>query len=70
MSNAIQFLEALGSNSARLSVAEYELILASLEIEEEQRTALLDRDRDALGTLLGPRPGMRCIIWSSAKAAA
>ena len=70
MSNAIQFLEALGSNSTRLSVAEYELSVASLEIEERQRIALLDRDQEALGTLLGARLGMRCLIWSSAKAAA
>jgi hypothetical protein len=70
MSNVIQFLEALGSSSRKLSPNDYAMNVATLEIEESQRKALMDRDRDALGTLLGGRPGMRCIIWSSAKAVA
>jgi len=45
MSNVIQFLEALGSNPAlaRLSVADYEAVVASLDAEGAQRQALLDR---------------------------
>lgn len=70
MSNVIQFLEALGSTSVKLSPTEYAMNVATLEVEESHRKALMDRDQDALGTLLGGRPGMRCIIWSSAKAAA
>lgn len=57
MSNVIQFLEALGSNPAltRLSVADYEAVVASLDAEGAQRQALLDRDQVALNGLLGGR---------------
>lgn len=57
MSNVIQFLEALGSNPAltRLSVADYEAVVASLDAEVAQRQALLDRNHSALNDLLGGR---------------
>ena len=69
MSNVIQFLEGLGSSAAKLSPTEYAMSVAALEVEEVQRKALMDRDQDALGTLLGARSRMRCIIWSSKAAA-
>lgn len=53
MSNAIRFLEAAGAT--QLSVAEYTASVAALELEAPQRTALLDRDANALGRLLGGR---------------
>ena len=70
MSNVIRFLEGLGSSSVKWSPAEYAANVATLEVEDTQRKALLDRDQVALGTSLGARSGMRCIIWSSPKAPA
>lgn len=57
MSNVIRFLEALGSNPAltRLSVADYEAVVASLDADAAQQQALLDRNHSALNDLLGGR---------------
>lgn len=65
MSNAIQFLESLGSNAAltRLSAVEYAATVASLDVHAGHRQALLDRDADALSGLLGGRETMRCLIF-------
>lgn len=64
MSQAIQFLEALGSNPAlvRLSAAEYAATVAALDVDQVQRQALLDRDHEALNGLLGGREKMLCLI--------
>lgn len=70
MSNVIQFLEALGNNAEQLTHADYARKVALLDIGERQRKALMDRDQEALASLLGARSGMRCIIWSSSRAAA
>lgn len=57
MSNVIQFLEALGSNPAltRLSAADYEAVVASLDADGAQQQALLHRDQVAINGLLGGR---------------
>lgn len=57
MLNAINFLEALGSSPAlaRLSAADYESVIASLDADGAQQQALLDRDPAALNGLLGGR---------------
>lgn len=57
MSNVIQFLEALGSNPAltRLSAADYEAVVASLDADGAQQQALLHRDHVAINGLLGGR---------------
>ena len=60
MSNAIRFLEAMGSR--QLSAAEYAATVAALEVDAPQRQALLDRDQTALSALLGGRPKMYCLI--------
>jgi len=60
MSNAIQFLEAMGSNAAlgRLSAAGYAAAVAQLDADEAQQQALLDRNHVALNDLLDGRPKM------------
>lgn len=61
MSNAIQFLEAMGSKPV-LSAVEYTATIAALDVDGAQRQALLDRDQAALNDLLGGRAMMRCYI--------
>lgn len=61
MSNAIQFLEALGNNPA-LSAGEYAATIATLGVDEAQRQALLGRDHAALNDLLGGRATMRFFV--------
>lgn len=67
MSNAIQFLESLGSNAAssRLSAAEYTATVASLDIDAAQQQALLDRDEVRLNVLLGGLDSARCVIFTT-----
>lgn len=62
MSKAIQFLEALGSNPGKLSAAEYAANVSALDVDAAQRQALMDRDQETLGGLLGGRDKMRCLI--------
>ncbi len=57
MSNVIRFLEIQGGKSTS-SAAEYAATVALLDIDEEQRQALLDRDCTALSQLLDGRPRM------------
>ena len=63
MSNVVQFMERLGSGPRNLSVADYAASVAALDIDDEQRRALLDRDHDALSGLLGGREKMMCVVW-------
>jgi hypothetical protein len=65
MSNAIRFLESLGSKPslAKLSAAEYAAAVAALDVDDAQRQALLDCDETALSGLLGGRYDMMCILW-------
>lgn len=64
MSNVIQFLETLGSNSAqaRFSTTQYAAAVASLDLGDAQRRALLARDYAELSSLLGGRGKMMCVI--------
>lgn len=66
MTNAIQFLESMGRNPAlaSLSAAGYAAAVAGLELDAQQRDALLERDPVALGALLGARPKMICSQFS------
>jgi hypothetical protein len=56
VSNIIQFLEAMGSQ--QLTASEYAATVAALELDPQQRQALLDRDHAALNDLLGGRAKM------------
>ncbi|MEP6633244.1 MAG: hypothetical protein ABJA62_03465 [Luteimonas sp.] len=62
MSNVIRFLESLGGNPSltRLSPAQYAAAVASLNLDDAQQQALLDRDAAALNDLLGGRAKMYC----------
>ena len=63
MSNAIQFLDSLGSNQAfAVSESAYAAAIASLDVADEQRQALLDRDAAALNELLSGRRVMLCMV--------
>jgi len=64
MSNAIQFLEMLGRHPALIHApaAAYENAVAALEIDDRQRSALMDRNHAALGELIRGRTKMMCII--------
>jgi len=64
MSNVIQFLEAMGSNSAmaRMGAAEYEAALATLDAEDDVRDAMALRDHPKLNELLKGRPIMFCMV--------
>lgn len=66
MSNVIQFLEAAGRGVALASI-DYEAAVASLEIEDAQRDALLSRDPASLGRLLDGRVQMMCMISTPQK---
>jgi hypothetical protein len=65
MTNAIQFLETLGGNPAtgKLSASAYAVAVAELDVDENQRQALLDGDHAALNEMLGGREKMVCMIW-------
>jgi hypothetical protein len=69
MSNVIQFLESLGSNPAKahFATAAYAAAVASLDVGDAQRQALLDRDHSALNDLLGGREKMMCMVWLPAE---
>lgn len=60
MSNAIQFLDTLGSQPA-LSPADYAATVAAIQMDSAQREALLQRDLDKLHDLLGARGSMA--VW-------
>lgn len=64
MSNVIQFLETLGSNpaKARFSTTQYAAAVASLDLGDQQRRAMLDRDHAALNELLGGREKLYCLV--------
>ncbi|GAB3383622.1 hypothetical protein [Lysobacter fragariae] len=61
MSNVIQFLETMGKNAA-LSPIQYATAVAGLDIDADQRRALLDRNHQALSNTLGGRSKMMCLI--------
>lgn len=61
MSKVIQFLEILGRNQA-LSSAAYAATVAALDVDSQQRQALLKRDHAALNELSDGRSEMCCMI--------
>lgn len=61
MSNAIQFLETLGSKPM-LSPADYAATVAALDLDAAQQQALLQRDHEVLNDLLGGRTLMAMFI--------
>ena len=65
MSQVLQFLESLGRDGhpAHLVGREFEAMVSSLDIDDAQRQALLDRDAAGLGNLLSARPVMLCSIF-------
>lgn len=65
MSNVIAFLESLGNNAAqsKLSGEAYVAAVDALGLDDAPRQALLDRDADALGGLMGGRLQMMCILF-------
>jgi hypothetical protein len=66
MSQTIRFIESLGCKPAfgNVSAADYANAVGSLEVGDEERQALLERDSVALGRLLGARPTMACMVWA------
>jgi hypothetical protein len=64
MSNAIQFLESLGRSPALIqrAAAAYAEEVATLEIDEAQRSALMIRDHVALNEVLHGRAKMLCVV--------
>lgn len=64
MSNVIQFLESLGANAAlaNQSSAQYLAQIESLEFEDAERTALIDRDAYRLADALGGDRKLYCFV--------
>ena len=65
MSNVIAFLEKMGSRPAlaTLSPDDYAAAVASLDLDDAPRQALLDRDAVALNGLLGGRLQMMSFLF-------
>lgn len=65
MSEVLQFLENLGRHGCPVPIGDpgYEAGVSALAVDDAQRRALLDRDADALASLLGARPVMLCSIF-------
>ena len=56
MLDTIRFLEEMGANP--ISESDYAVAVANLQVEESQRSALLERNHGALNDLLGGRAEM------------
>ena len=65
MSHLIHFLERLGADAGarHQSEADYATAVTALPVDDQARDALLARDADALGGLLGGRLQMMCILF-------
>lgn len=65
MSEVVRFLEALGEDGSAhvLSMSEYAARVDALELDADQRDALVRRDVDALGRLLRGRQWMACSVF-------
>ncbi|MDQ3510991.1 MAG: hypothetical protein M3414_04765 [Pseudomonadota bacterium] len=61
MSQVIEFLDAAGSN-AQLSAVDYAASVAMLQVDADEKRALLDRDHLALAALLDGRTETCCHI--------
>jgi hypothetical protein len=66
MSNVIQFLEAMGSNSAvaRMGAFEYETAVDALDLLEKERLSLRARDESQLRNAMDVVMPMYCLIAS------
>ena len=62
VSNAIRFLETMGAAASLQTTAGYVAAVVALDVEADQRAALLDRDVASLARLLEARPAMFCMI--------
>lgn len=62
MSNAIRFLETLGSTPETMSGPQYAQAVAGLEVDAELRQALLTRDPAQINRLLGGRASMMLVL--------
>jgi hypothetical protein len=69
MSNVIPFLEAMGRNAtmSRMSIADYQAAVATLDVDETLRAILLRRDAAALGRALCARETLLCMIFAPEK---
>lgn len=56
MTSVVRFLEGIARSG--MPHADYDAAVAALAIDEEQRSALIQRDHMALNALLGGRPTM------------
>lgn len=66
MSDVVSFLEALGRDAMTgngLAAEGYASRVEVLDIDDDQRTALINRDADALGRLLQGRQVMLCSVF-------
>lgn len=66
MSNVIRFLETMGANAAaaRLAANDFSGAVASLELNDQEKKALLGCDDSKLKSLLDTRHTMFCMIFS------
>ncbi|MGH8051709.1 MAG: hypothetical protein ACREPB_13705 [Arenimonas sp.] len=64
MSNVIQFLESMGQNAAlgKMSPEEYTATVKALGVDDLAEHALLNRDHEALNSLLGGRMKMMMVL--------
>lgn len=62
MSKVIRFLESVGAAPALLP-DQYAELVAQLDVEDSERDALIGRDAEALGDLLGGRAAMWCTVF-------
>jgi len=63
MTNIIRFLESMGSAPA-LSRDQFIRTVSALDVGQEGRRALLDRDGVALNKLLEGRDELRCAVFA------
>lgn len=64
MTDVIGFLESLGSMSQGMSAEAYAAAVAALDVEQDQREALVSGDVVVLSERLGGRTAMMCMIWA------
>jgi hypothetical protein len=62
MSTVIRFLESVGAAPA-LMPGQYASLVARLNVDEAEHNALIGRDAEALGELLGGRAVMCCVVF-------
>lgn len=63
MSDVVKFLEALARNPMPMSYDEYVALVANANLDPSIRTALLERDVNALNRHLQGKPAMFCVIF-------